>query len=149
MKIYLAARYTRRLELVQYAQDLDQIGHVVISRWLSGDHETPANRGLGPIDPVDSTPWALEDMEDVQAAHCVISFTEPPRTEYGRGGRHVEFGMALALGKRCIVVGHRENVFHCLPAVEFYETWQEALEGLRKGGYRVSHASPNVTGASA
>ena len=40
-----------------------------------------------------------------------------------RGGRHAEFGIALALGKRVIVIGPRENVFHALPAVERYESW--------------------------
>lgn len=106
-----------------YAKDLEALGYVITSRWLLGNHETASNRGLGPVDPHDSMPWALEDIEDVISADIVISFTEPARVEAGRGGRHVEYGLALGLGKRCIVVGHRENVFHCLPQVEFYETW--------------------------
>lgn len=44
-----------------------------------------------------------------------------------RGGRHVEFGMALALAKRCIVIGPRENVFHLLPQVEQYDSWEQYL----------------------
>ena len=35
----------------------------------------------------------------------------------GTGGRHVEFGYALALGKALIVVGVRSHVFHELDAV--------------------------------
>lgn len=130
MKIYLAARYTRRVELCSYANDLRDLGHEITSRWLNGLHETPSNRGLGPVDPHDSSPWALEDLEDVRAADCVVSFTEPARVEAGRGGRHVEYGFALGLGKRCIVVGHYENVFHCLPGIEFFETWPEAYEAV-------------------
>jgi len=34
-----------------------------------------------------------------------------------RGGRHVEFGLALAQGKHLILVGQPENVFHHLPQV--------------------------------
>lgn len=130
VRVYFAARYTRRLEMVAYAADLEVTGFVITSRWLLGDHETPANRGLGPVDPHDSMPWALEDIEDVKSADIVISFTEPARVEPGRGGRHVEYGIALGLGKRCIVVGEYENVFHCLPAVEFYATWPEAYRAL-------------------
>lgn len=47
-----------------------------------------------------------------------------------RGGRHVEFGMAIALGKRAIVVGSQENVFHLLPGVEVYATWEACLDVL-------------------
>lgn len=38
--------------------------------------------------------------------------------------------MALALGKRAVVVGHRENVFHCLPEVEFFDAWPAARDAL-------------------
>ena len=57
--------------------------------------------------------------------------TEPPREpSSSRGGRHVEFGIALARSKRLIVVGHRENVFHWLHMVEFYSEWLELLRKL-------------------
>jgi len=73
------------------------------------------------------TKFALDDWEDVNAAELVISFTEPPRSKANRGGRHVEYGIALANKARVIVVGHRENIFHWLPVVEFCTTWDEAL----------------------
>jgi hypothetical protein len=57
------------------------------------------------------------------------------RTNSGRGGRHVEFGYAMALGKRLIVVGHRENLFHEHPTVEFYAGQAEVLQAFKnKGG---------------
>ena len=36
MKIYLAARYSRREELCGYRSELEAIGHTVTSRWLNG-----------------------------------------------------------------------------------------------------------------
>ena len=125
MTVYLAARYSRRSELAGYALDLLNGGHTVVARWLHShnavDGDETELRAL----------WAAEDMEDLSVADVVISFTEQQRSaQNGRGGRHVEFGMALALGKRVIVVGHRENVFHCLPQVEFYETWAECWSAL-------------------
>ncbi len=74
----------------------------------------------------------MEDWHDLEVADTVIAFTEGLGEGPGRrrGGRMVEWGMALALGKRCIAVGTRENVFFWLENVEFYETWQACLESL-------------------
>ena len=57
-------------------------------------------------------------------------FTEPPQSVYARGGRHVEFGVAVSSGKRLIVIGYRENVFHWLPQIEFYERWEDFIRKL-------------------
>jgi len=133
MKVYLASRYSRRLELCEYRESLQALGIEVTSRWLHGLHE-PAETVVTDHGPEasekDRGRFALEDWEDLMAADCCISFTEPSRTGPTRGGRHVEFGGALAAKKRVIVVGHRENVFHCLPGVEFFESWSDALKML-------------------
>lgn len=151
MKIYLAARYSRREELVAYRKQLQDIGHDVQARWLNGEHQL-ANDGT-PIGENGAalvegtlrsgeqlseheqteraaalrTKFALDDWGDVNAAELVISFTEPPRSKANRGGRHVEYGIALANKARVIVVGHRENIFHWLPVVEFCPAWEDAL----------------------
>lgn len=128
MKIYLASRYSRLAEMQACREDLRAAGLVVTSRWVNGDHQASDNElgGGGHL----AARFAHEDMEDLAAADVVVSFTEPARTGPTRGGRHVEFGAALALGKRVIVVGHRENVFHSLPAVEFYPSWAQAYARL-------------------
>lgn len=130
MKIYLAARYSRHPEMRSHAADLTRLGHEVTSRWILGDHEL-LSRGQSDADPW-AIRWATEDWEDLQAAALVISFTEAPGPipGRGRGGRHVEFGAALALGKQCVVVGARENVFHHLPHVTFHATWSACLAWL-------------------
>lgn len=129
-KIYLAARYSRRDELAGYAEQLREMGYEVTSRWLNGNHQI-SDEGLSEEDSREERErFATEDFEDLASAGCVISFTEPPRSGNSRGGRHVEFGMAVALGHRLMVVGHRENVFHCLPRVEFYPVWASCLAAL-------------------
>ncbi|MCE5200820.1 MAG: hypothetical protein ABFD54_05820 [Armatimonadota bacterium] len=125
MNIYLAARYERREELNAYATDLARHGHHVISRWIRGEHEFVNTE-------TDIIRYALEDCEDLIAADMVISFTEEPRSGHSRGGRHVEFGLAVAFGKKLCVVGYRENVFHYLPEVAFFQTWKDCLESLTK-----------------
>lgn len=127
IKVYLAGRYSRRQELCEYARTLREMGFEVTSRWLSGDHELDG-RGLSvQAIPAERARFAREDWEDVTSADWCISFTEEPRAEKSRGGRHVEFGAALALGLRCVVIGPRENVFHHLPSVVVHPTWDSWL----------------------
>jgi hypothetical protein len=136
VKVYLAARYSRREELCVYRRWLIAAGAQVTSRWLDGEHQISDGQLLGSDDAAiiegDSVAleaielrrrFALEDWHDLHQADIVISFTEPPRSNASRGGRHVEFGAAFAIGKRCAVVGPRENVFHCMPDVAVYDDW--------------------------
>ena len=155
MKIYLAARYSRREELCEYREQLHALGHEVQARWLNGEHQlsdtgTPigehgaalveghlrSGEHLSEHEQSERAAklrakFAMDDWEDVNAAELVISFTEAPRSKANRGGRHVEYGIALANKVRLIVVGYRENIFHWLPWIEFYETWPQALEVIR------------------
>ena len=124
MRIYLAARYRRIEEMRRCAQDLAALGHQVTSRWIRGDHKSQ-----GGLDHPSWVEIAEQDVEDVASADAVISFLEPQGG--GAGGRHAEFGMALARGKRTVVVGRPEHLFHTLPAVEVYPTWPEVLEALQ------------------
>lgn len=130
MKIYLAARYSRRDELNRYATELASYGHEITSRWLAGNHQID-DQGLSvEAKAEERTRFAQEDYDDLCAADCCIAFTEPPRSTNSRGGRHVEFGIALARSQWVIVVGPRENVFHCLPHVEVFATWEDAIPVL-------------------
>lgn len=146
MRIYLAARYSRREELCGYREQLRAMGHDVRSRWLDGKHQISDSGNLigdhgealveagGEAAALLRAKFAQDDFEDVTGADVVISFTEPPRSKANRGGRHVEFGIALAGGKRILVVGHRENIFHWLPHVEFYATPQQAFAECPNAG---------------
>ena len=125
MNLYLAARYSRRLELCDYAASMEARGHHITSRWLLGSHQAENDqlqRGA------EAERFAAEDLDDVRRAHAVIAFTEPPRSNTSRGGRHVEFGYALGLGIPLVIVGPRENVFGCL--VDQFEGWETALVHL-------------------
>ena len=143
MKIYLSARFARQAELRVYRSELTAMGHTVTSRWL--DEETLNDDGISlpgcwtfPVPEI-----AENELDDLYAADCLVAFTEPPRVGPMRGGRHVEFGIALGMkiegGRQCdgcgkrlrlIVVGYRENPFHCLDSVAFFPTWAEAKRYL-------------------
>ncbi len=153
---YLAGRYSRREELCRYREQLRSIGHEVQSRWLDGEHqisntkEPIGNHGEALVEGRLRSgellsekehseraaklreKFALDDWQDVLRADIVVNFTEPPRSATNRGGRHVEFGIAIAEKLRVVVIGYRENIFHWLPQVEFYETWDEFFDKIRK-----------------
>jgi hypothetical protein len=140
LNIYIASQYSRRLEMAAYVETLTILGHSVTSRWVSGAHESPIpDDALHlPEHRAVAAAFATEDWEDIQAAHLVLAFTEPPLPFASRGGRHVEAGMALAWGKLLWIVGPLENVFYALPGVRHFATWPLCLEALKMEAPHVS-----------
>lgn len=146
MRIYLAARCSRREELVAYRDQLHSAGLVVTSRWLNGKHQISdagvpiGDHGEKLIEGDDGSTnvaaaemrsaFAAEDFQDVATCDLLVAFTEPPRSNASRGGRHVELGLALGMMKRVWVVGHRENIFCWLEDVRFFETWDAVCDQL-------------------
>lgn len=143
MRIYLAARYSRRLELCGYRDQLHAAGHTVQAVWLDGEHQisdtgTPIGEsGEALVEGDDGSrteraaalrsKFAQDDFRDVVMCELLIAFTEPPRVANSRGGRHVELGIALGQMKRVWIVGPRENIFCWLDDVRQFDTWGECL----------------------
>lgn len=131
--VYLASRYSRWDEMRGVRDVLTALcGVEVTSRWI--DHHGGALPTSIPADALNADPgsctqYAVADWDDLAKSDTVISFT---CGSGGKGGRHVEFGIALALGKRCIVVGPREHVFHTMPQVEWYPDWPRLVMALTR-----------------
>lgn len=125
MKAYLAARYSRRDELREYKKILEAEGIEVTSRWL--DEQEPLNSQMGQHSLDFYITTANVDIEDVNRADILIFFAEDPLVGVPRGGRHVEFGYAWALGKDIYVCGFKENVFHYLKGVSHFENFEDLL----------------------
>lgn len=117
-KIYLAATYSRHPELQDYARQLQDMGHKIVSRWVWGEHAALDGDIMGTGNAEFAGQMASEDEDDVRSCDFLIHFTEPPETNARRGGAHVEFGMARALGKKLFLVGYHTNIFHHLPKKE-------------------------------
>jgi hypothetical protein len=121
MKIYLAAPFTAQDTMRGVRDVLTSIGHEVTSQWLDfvGD-------GI-PVSEINDHPeqsmgHAITDVGDIARSDMFVEFTQ-----YGSsttGGHHVELGIALAMQKRVIVVGPRENIFQTLPEVEWFDGWR-------------------------
>lgn len=130
-RVYLASRYSRRLELCEHRTTLKALGVEVTGRWLNGGHQVD-DQGItlgevGVAEVEEGSPlagkFAQDDVEDVDRADSLILFTNEPRSAPMRGGAFVEMGLALAWGKPVIVVGPRANVFCWLPGVMHFDDW--------------------------
>lgn len=142
ISVYLSARFARKDELRRCRDDLVAAGIECTSRWLDGE-------------PQDMADVADMDRADVLRADVLVTFTddvpsyrvvtmivtalgvesvEPgtisPFSNAARGGRHVEFGMAWALGKPVFVCGPRENFAHHARDVRVCVDWAEVLGAL-------------------
>ncbi len=128
-KVYFTARYSRRNELNGYRLDLEDLGIEVTSHWLVND--PPA-----PISQLTETQWrelAETDRQDIERADALVAFTET--APGGNGGRHVEPGIGIGLGKKIIVVGEPEHLFHKLELVLSVPDWKAALVLLQTLAY--------------
>lgn len=152
MRFYLAARYSRREELLGVRDVIEALGGEVTSRWLNGNHQISdtgvpiGDEGEQLVEDPDGdlaagdgeraaalrAKFAMDDYQDVRRADVLVAFTEPPRSTASRGGRHVELGLALAWTEHIIIVGPRENVFCWLPWVDHYERWDTAALAITR-----------------
>jgi len=118
MRIYIAARYSRLNEVQALAQKLRDYGYTVDASWIKGAHEwdseAMAVENASKDVPVIGQRFAEDDIADIERSDVMICLTEEPRSTNGRGGRHVEYGYALAKGIPILILGPRENVFYCL-----------------------------------
>jgi anaerobic selenocysteine-containing dehydrogenase len=114
--------------MLRYAAEIEAMGHTVTSRWIKGGHQVSEVALLGD-DQYIGIRFASEDWDDLEGADLMLCFTEPARSSPNRGGRHVEYGLALGEGMPIYIVGPRENVFHAL-ADRRFDTWAEAKEAL-------------------
>lgn len=131
--IYIAAKYQRRFDLRPVAEQLQALGHDLTCQWLWNGEEQKTIQEA-----------AIMDVEDVRRADILVFIGEPQASENRGGGRWFEFGMAHALGKRCIAVldldptqgGHdhlpigHESVFTALPDVELVTSQDELVKLL-------------------
>ena len=117
MKVYLAAAWSRRLEIKAIAERLTALGVEITSRWL--DEEVGMELKCSEHFLRDR---AYVDLADVDAADAIVRFTDRVTSDTVSknlisGARMVEFGYAKARGKTLYVVGGKQNVFDNLDGI--------------------------------
>lgn len=127
-RVYISCRYSRRDEMRNWAKQLEENGYVISSSWLNEDYAL--NIKITELTPATNLEIAEKDIEDVIGSDVFIFVAEDMDNQPPRGGRHVEFGYALALGLRIYVVGKEENVFHYLPMITVVPSFEELIAGV-------------------
>lgn len=135
---YFAGRYSRHAELASYRSELEASGLdvCVTSRWLdchNGELEASYTPEALNADPEGCWQHGAADIADLEEADVCVSFTGDGGG--GKGGRHIEHGYHLASIEasragsafRIVVVGPRENIFHCHPRTEVFPDWASFL----------------------
>lgn len=121
MNIYLCAQFKEQALMLVWAEKLINSGHTITSRWL-GAKEEGTNSKI-------AKDAADIDLDDIDKSEIVISHTLNRGDLYTGGGRHIEYGYALAKGKRLINIGGFESVFHSL--ADTVSSIEEAIELLK------------------
>lgn len=130
IRVYLAGRFSLKSYIKGLSLGLRNSGIVVTSRWL--DENIDDDCELTDVSDEYIASVAVIDVEDIDAAEYFLLFSESPLQSFKRGGRHFETGYAYAKGKKIIVCGPTENVFHSLPGVVRFPDWDEAKKFLEQ-----------------
>lgn len=121
--VYLSASMARAGDMSAVADVLRRYDVEVVSTWH--DHVVPNP------DAERAAQVAKTDLEELSSAGVLIALAETSAAGYQTGGRHVEFGVALALGLRIILVGTPEHVFgHLANVVQVVPDMLEAVAAL-------------------
>ena len=121
--VYLSASFDARDIIEQYAAALMERGVEVTSNWLW----EPEKRHGAEFEDWEFRARANDDLADIDRADTVVMWTQWPSST---GGRHGEFLYGVAMGKRVVVIGARENVFQHLAVVEQFDSYEEFLATL-------------------
>lgn len=122
MKIYLAAQFKEQALMREWRNKLTATGHTITSSWLDVNESTETTQAA--IE-------AVKDLREIKEAHCIISHTLKRGDLFTGGGRHIEYGYALALDKLMINVGGIESVFHEIPTVIRRNSIEEVIKLLK------------------
>jgi nucleoside 2-deoxyribosyltransferase len=108
-----------------YTEQLRAEGIEVVSAWP--DLALPSVDGFtGVVRQIRQTE-AMLCLQQIVACNVMVLFGDVPHAADPRGGKHVEMGVAVALGKRVLLCGAAENIFHELPDVEQRASWGECF----------------------
>lgn len=102
--VYIAAPYPLRDAAIELMRALEADGFLVTSTWLRQPD-------------VMADEYAKLDLADVAKADCLLAMNPEGWENAGTGGRHVEYGYALALGKGIVLFGAKSHIFHHLDSV--------------------------------
>lgn len=124
LRVYIAARYSRKAEVRELARLIEQCGAKVCTEWFNGPECDDAKK-LGDLYCENA---ASTDVNSVSTSNLFVVLSGSGR----HGGMHFETGLAFAQGIPIWLVGEPENIFQCLPWIERFANCEEMLSALRR-----------------
>lgn len=123
MKIYLATKSQEvALNTRRHLREAFPDKLVFVSSWI--DQESYGNTPV-----CQKTSIAKRCEQEVGDCDLLINIADEANVP---GGKHVELGIALALNKKIVVLGRKENIFHYHPEVIFCETEDGMIERIKE-----------------
>lgn len=124
MKIYLAHNLAARGALVPIVDMIEKMGHEVTSTWITKELNTEEE-------------GAITDLADIDRSDALLLFIDQFGPTPGRG-KYIEFGYALAKGKKCFIYGEDKEscCFFFLPQVTHIrnlnnlQSWKKFSNGV-------------------
>jgi len=118
LKVYLAAAFYRKEEILQVARQLEELGITVTSRWLTEQKDVPTDVSRAKF----LAERAQIDLDDIDRADILVRFTDDLSSptvpsHLATGSRMGEMLWALAHRKQIFVVGGHQCVFDYLPEI--------------------------------
>lgn len=128
MKVYLAAAFCRKEEILGVAKQLEEIGITVTSRWLTEQKDVPTDVSKAEF----LAQRAQIDLDDIDCADILVRFSDDLSTptvpsHLATGSRMGETCWALAHNKMVVVVGGHQCVFDYLPQVYHVRDLEELI----------------------
>ena len=114
--VYIAAPFPLRHDAIVARSGLLSMGLISTAHWLDQDQEEW------------NDDWARIDLADIDRATVFLLINPPEWKHKGTGGRHVEFGYAVARHKDIVILGERTNVFHSLSSVALASDCTSAIK---------------------
>ena len=132
-RIYIAGPFRFRAQLAALRDTLcagfgPQLE--VTAGWLADPDDQQSPVIMRPDFAERAKAMAARDMRQTSSAHAVVSFNPPGWEDKGSGGRHVETGIALTLGKPVFLLGVPSNVFHRAAGVLVCPTEADLINAL-------------------
>jgi hypothetical protein len=133
LKVYVAARWDDRGDACIAKAILEEHGVYCTSTWLTphDNQSMDALKARGPDVVVkEARERAIKDFDDIREADCLLVLSPRKGFRNATGGKHVETGFALAIGRPIFLMGERENIFHYHPMVRLVGSVADFLKAM-------------------
>ncbi|KKL74149.1 hypothetical protein LCGC14_2067760, partial [marine sediment metagenome] len=123
-----------RHRIKAYNQRIEDLGLVNPCPWFWMDSDESADEdSIGGYSKEESAVMADRDLSGVREADIfIIDTIDATET----GGREVELGAALILGKVIFHVGPIRNLFHMHPGIRNFRTWDNIISYIESTFYQ-------------